>query len=54
METAKPTDDQLKVIHPEVERLIGILPADVDPMDIYYQAVMEKHGGSEPSSVTEP
>lgn len=36
--------EQPPIIHPEVERMSGILPPDVDAMDLFYQAVIEKHG----------
>lgn len=31
------------LIHPDVERFSGILPADVDAMESYCQGIMDKH-----------
>ena len=36
--------EQPPMIHPEVERISGIVPADVDAKAVYYQHLIEKHG----------
>lgn len=35
--------EQPPMIHPEVERISGIVPADVDAKAVYYQHLIEKH-----------
>lgn len=33
-------------IHPDVQALSGLLPADLDAEDLYYDHLLRKHGGS--------
>lgn len=32
-----------RTIHPEVEKISGLIPADVDARALYYEHLMEKH-----------
>lgn len=36
--------EQPAVIHPDVEKISGLVPADVDARALYHQHLMEKHG----------
>jgi hypothetical protein len=36
--------EQPAIIHPDVEKISGLVPADVDAEALYRQHLMEKHG----------
>jgi hypothetical protein len=36
--------EQPQLIHPDVEKISGLVPADVDAKTLYHQHLMEKHG----------
>ena len=49
METAKPTvrlpkkEGQPASVHPEVERISGLVPPDIDAESLYYEHLASKH-----------
>jgi hypothetical protein len=32
-----------QAIHPEVQKVVGLIPADIDARALYYEHLMEKH-----------